>query len=174
VQEYVFGYGSLVVRDGSFVAQLAGYRRAWRVAMDNRVDLPGYKYFVDAATGERPDAMVAFLDLAEDPETTVNGVVFPTDDLTALDARERNYARLDVTAAVHPAPQDGRVWAYIGTLEAKKRFETGPTIVSRAYMEQVRAAFGTLGPTELATYDRTTDSPRAAVRDLQRIDLSSE
>ena len=52
--QFVFGYGSLTARPGpvptrelkehGFVADLTGLRRAWGVAMDNRHDLPGYKY----------------------------------------------------------------------------------------------------------------------------------
>ena len=42
----VFGYGSLVA-DGAQPCELRGFRRFWGVAMDNRVDLPGYKHFED-------------------------------------------------------------------------------------------------------------------------------
>ena len=57
-RQFVFGYGSLTARPGpaptrelkerGFVADLAGLRRVWGVAMDNRRDLPGYKYYTDA------------------------------------------------------------------------------------------------------------------------------
>jgi hypothetical protein len=61
VIDYIFGYGSLaggeltalgfvpsrVRRPEGFVADLAGMRRGWGVAMDNRLDRPGYKHYVD-------------------------------------------------------------------------------------------------------------------------------
>src|SRR6201986_1657222 len=75
--EFVFGYGSLSARPGpaptrelkqdGFVADVAGLRRVWGVAMDNRRDLPGYKYYTDAG-GRRPEVFVAYLDLV--PEST--------------------------------------------------------------------------------------------------------
>src|SRR3954452_3259035 len=97
VPGYVFGYGSLAgaLEHGGSIARLRGYRRRWAVAMDNRVDLPGYKYYVDAQSGERPAVYVAYLDLEPDPDNTVNGVAFEATDveLRSLDARERNYER---------------------------------------------------------------------------------
>src|SRR3954470_12595542 len=73
----VFGYGSLV--DGPVrPAVLPGWRRTWGIAMDNAVDLPGYKHYEVPGTGERPAVMVAFLDVAPDPDPAaeVPGVVF--------------------------------------------------------------------------------------------------
>ena len=149
---------------------LRGHRRRWQVAMDNSRDLPGYKYYVDAKTGERPAVYVAFLDLAHDPATEVNGVLFPVDEdgLTRLDARERNYERRDVTVAVHPAPP-GTVWAYFGTAEARNRFDQGQAVVSSEYLERVRARFEALD--ELRRFDASTDRPPVPVRELLRIDL---
>jgi hypothetical protein len=138
--------------------------------MDNRRDLPGYKYFVDAETGKRPAVYVAFLDLTHDPATEVNGVLFPVDadGLTRLDARERNYERRDVTVAVDPAPP-GPVWAYFGTTEARDRFDQGNAVVSREYLERVRAGFEALG--ELRRFEASTDLPPVPVRELLRVDL---
>jgi gamma-glutamylcyclotransferase (GGCT)/AIG2-like uncharacterized protein YtfP len=144
--------------------------------MDNTRDLPGYKYYVDAKTGERPAVYVAFLDLAPDPETTVNGVVFPATDeqLAALDSRERNYERREVTPEIDP-PTGGTVYAYMGTEEARRRFETGRSdgsaVVTRAYLDQVRASFERLGEHELSAHDASTDAVPLPIRDLERIDL---
>ena len=78
----MFGYGSLTARPGlvvtrelkedGFVADLAGLRRTWGVAMDNRRDLPGYKYYTDAA-GRRPQVFVAYLDLVRGPRGSGRG-----------------------------------------------------------------------------------------------------
>ena len=127
--------------------------------MDNTLDLPGYKHYVDAETGERPAVCVAFLDLVPDPSSAVNGVVFPVADLAALDDRERNYERREV--------QPG-VWAYLGTEAARARFERGPTVVSREYLDGVRESFAALG--ELTRFEGSTDPPSVPVRDLRRID----
>ena len=43
----VFGYGSLAEPRAGRPLRLAGWRRVWGVAMDNRVTIPGYKYFLD-------------------------------------------------------------------------------------------------------------------------------
>jgi gamma-glutamylcyclotransferase (GGCT)/AIG2-like uncharacterized protein YtfP len=178
VNEFVFGYGSLVeaLERGGSAAELRGHRRRWAVAMDNRQDLPGYKYYVDVPSGERPAVYVAFLDLTPDPSSSVNGIVFPVDDdaLTSLDARERNYGRREVTRQVSPPP-GGRVWAYFGTPEAHERFQrgrsTGTAVVSRTYSDGVRAGFSQLGPDALPRFDASTDDPPVPIRDLRRIDL---
>jgi gamma-glutamylcyclotransferase (GGCT)/AIG2-like uncharacterized protein YtfP len=126
--------------------------------MDNTRDLPGYKYYVDPETGERPAIYVAYVDLAPDPDATVRGVVFAVDApaLEALDRRERNYKRAEVT--VEPSPE-GRVWAYFGRPEARERFELGvadgTAVVDRAYYEQLRFA----------------DPPPVPIRTLTRIEI---
>jgi cation transport regulator ChaC len=149
----VFGYGSLAPGGGT-PARLHGYRRAWNVAMDNRATIPGYKYYVDAA-GRRPEVFVTFLNLV--PGDGVDGVVFEA-DRAALDARERNYRRVDVSDRVElPGP----VYAYIGLDEAVARFEAGHregrAVAQRAYVESVR---GIAEP-----------PPELPVLDLTRIDL---
>lgn len=138
---------------GGRVATLRGYERRWQVAMDNRVDLPGYKYYVDSKTGERPPVCVAFLDLAPASGRSVKGVVFEA-DLDALDGRERNYARREV--------MDGVV-AYIGTPDARERYRRGPTVVSAEYLESVRRGLARIGA--------STESPPVPIRHLERIDL---
>jgi gamma-glutamylcyclotransferase (GGCT)/AIG2-like uncharacterized protein YtfP len=126
--------------------------------MDNTRDLPGYKYYVDPENGERPAVYVAYVDLAPDPASSVRGVVFPVDApaLEALDRRERNYDRREVT--VEPSP-DGRVWAYFGTVDARDRFErglaAGTAVVDRAYYETVRPG----------------EPPPVPVRSLTRVDI---
>ena len=146
----MFGYGSLVQIAAGVPCSVAGHRRRWGVAMDNRRTLPGYKYFLDSLTGERPSVFVAFLDAEAEPGAHVDGLVFPVepDALAALDARERNYRRVDVTDCV-AADLGGPVWAYLGLPEARDRFAegvgAGTAVVSRAYLEDVRAGFAAHG-----------------------------
>jgi cation transport regulator ChaC len=163
----VFGYGSLLEGAAGTPCRLAGHRRRFGVAMDNTRTLPGYKYFLDAATGERPAVCVAFLDVVEDPGAAVDGVVLEVADLDALDARERNYRRVEVTDRLSEdlgAP----VWAYVGLPESRERYAraaaAGAAVVSRAYLEGVRAGFAScwLG------FDAVADVP---VVDLVRVDV---
>jgi hypothetical protein len=125
--------------------------------MDNAVDLPGYKYYVEP-DGTRPDVKVTFVNLVP-AAGAVNGLVIDA-DAEVLDARERNYERVEVEPGL---------WAYIGTAAARGRYEAGPSVVSGEYLELVRRGFAALG--QLEQYERTTDPPAVPVRDLRRIDL---
>jgi gamma-glutamylcyclotransferase (GGCT)/AIG2-like uncharacterized protein YtfP len=179
-RQFVFGYGSLTawpqwaprtltreLKEDGFVADLAGLRRTWGVAMDNRRDLPGYKYYTDA-DGRRPSVFVAYLDLVAarpepgDPAPGVNGLCLPVDDaaLEQLDLRERNYERVEVSDRVQA---DGaRVWAYIGRPAARERLaegrRTGTAVISAGYVRMVQAGFARLGEGELAVA-RTSLAP---------------
>jgi hypothetical protein len=150
--------------------RLAGHRRRLGVAMDNRRTLPGYKYYLDAATGERPAICVAFLDLVPDPAASVAGVALTVTDggLEALDARERNYRRVDVSDRLD-ADLGGPVWAYIGLEDSRERYERaareGQAVVARAYLDGVRAGFAAAG---LAFDAGPVEVP---VMDLTRIDV---
>jgi len=173
--DWVFGYASLVDRPGAREAELRGFRRRWNAAMDNSVDLPGYKHYLDPGDGSRPAVCVTYVNLVEEPDSSVNGIVFPVaaDELPALDARERNYERRDVTDRVTPAV-DGRVWTYVATAEARERFESararGAAVVDRGYLEVVRGAFAALGTEAASRFDASTDAPEVPVRALRRVD----
>jgi hypothetical protein len=105
----------------------------------------------------------------------VNGIVFPVTpgELAGLDARERNYAREDVTGAVEV---DGRAWVYVATPEARARYRGaaagGVAVVDRSYVELVRDAFAALGGGELRYFDQSTDPPSVPIRTLRRVDLA--
>lgn len=168
--QFVFGYGSLAVGFPGRPARLAGYRRVWGVAMDNRVDIPGYKRYRLRADGGRPAVYVAFLDIVADAGSEIDGVLLAADDaaLLALDARERNYDRVDVTSAVAGAP--GRVWTYHGSDAGRERLRTGlregSAVVELDYVQAVHATFSALGIDEDV---RPGDA--LSPMDLERIDL---
>ena len=147
--------------------------------MDNSLDLPRYKHYVDPETGERPAVVVTYVNLAEDDRSSVNGVLFPVEpaELRLLDGRERNYERRDVTERVAAPGVDGRVWAYVASAEARARYESGrargAAVVDRAYVEIVRASFAALGGDELSRFDASTDPPEVPIRALRRVDAPS-
>jgi hypothetical protein len=157
--DYVFGYGSLARRSGR-PAALRGHRRCWGVAMDNSRTSAGYKYYVDAHTGERPDVFVAFLDIHAAESDVEDGMLLAVtaEELAALDQRERNYERVEVTESIDPRP-GGRVWTYVGSEEGRARCERGlargTLVVSAEYMRLVPQA----------------PDPPCPVMDLRRIDL---
>lgn len=184
--ELVFGYGSLVfdlsfgptrelAADG-FVCDLVGFRRGWDIAMDNAVTVPGYKYYVDARTGQRPEVCVTFINLYPNPEAAINGVAVPIskDDLRRLDDRERNYERVEVTEAIRPPPTR-RVWTYLGREDARQRYRRGLTsgdaVVSRQYYAAIVASFQALGEAEMERFWRSTDQPDCPLAELVLIDV---
>jgi hypothetical protein len=119
---------------------------------------------------------VAFLDV-QPGEGTVNGVAVPVApaDLAALDRRERNYRRVDVTDAAAPRPAAGRIWTYAGSTDARARRERGLAegnlVVSAEYAALVAESFAALGQDAAARYTASTDDPPCAVADLRRVDV---
>lgn len=169
-RQFVFGYASLAAEARGQPARLEGYRRAWGVAMDNRVDIPGYKSYRLREDGSRPAVHVAFLDIVEHPPGAIEGLLIAADDvrLRALDERERNYDRIDVTAAVPGAP--GRVWAYRGSHEGRQRLRIGlqehRAVVDAGYVEAVQTTFAALG-----IDDDLPPGDGLALMSLRRVDL---
>ena len=182
---FVFGYGSLAgEHERCPVARLRGWRRVWGVAMDNSVDIPGYKSYSLRSDGSRPAVFVAFLDIEPDPTATVTGVCMPVDaaDLRALDDRERSYDRVDITEQIEGSPP-GRVWAYRGSEAGRARLREGlargRAVVSRDYLDAVLAGVATISPEEVAAVARSPADaglevfvPRAS-RDPRRLMLNS-
>jgi hypothetical protein len=178
---YVFGYASLVaVEDAEAVpGRLRGFRRGWRVAMNNWEGGEGAKHWLERETGGRPRIRVAYLDIEPREGGAVNGVAIPVDPerLKAFDAREINYERVEVTDAFE-GPVEGRVFTYIGLDAARERCRQGQAegnaFVSRDYVAGVRLAFERLAPGALAEFDRTTDPLPFPERDLQVVLPSSD
>ena len=172
--EYVFGYGSLVGAADGYVTELAGHERHWGVAMDNTRDLEGYKYYL-APDDSRPSVFVAFLDVAPAAGASVNGVCTPVDPrrLAGLDARERNYERVEVTPLV--ADARGRTWAYVGSAAGRERFARGRAattcVVAEDYLRRVADAFRALGATQYRRAAASLDPGGLPVRPLRRVDL---
>ena len=170
MRTFVFGYGSLMRRPGGIPCHLLGHRRAWNVAMDNRRTIPGYKYYVDPDTGERPPVHVTFLNIYAAAEGRVNGIALPVpaEVLDQLDRRERNYDRIDVTRLLD-VDLGGTVWTYLGSEAARKRFAAGTAVVSQDYFDAIREGFATVGG--LDEFDQSTDRLTVPLRRLTRVDL---
>jgi hypothetical protein len=176
-RQLVFGYGSLVAEHLRCpVARLRGWRRVWGVAMDNRIDLAGYKSYRLRADASRPAVFVAFLDIEPDPSGAVTGVCMPVGerDLRELDDRERNYDRIDVTSQLEGRPL-GRVWAYRGSNAGRTRLREGlaggQAVVSRAYLAAAVAGVRTIAPGEVADLQRSATEGGLAVLDLDRVEI---
>ena len=167
---FVFSYGSLVRRPGGIPCHLLGHRRAWNVAMDNRRTIPGYKYYVDPETGERPPVRVTFLNLYPTAEGRVNGVALPVSaaELDELDRRERNYDRADVTGLID-ADLGATVWTYLGSEAARERFAAGAAVVAQDYFDAIRGDFAAAGGLE--AFERSTDPLTVPLRRLTRVDV---
>jgi hypothetical protein len=194
--QFVFGYGSLVshrqVTAGlaptrepqatGFVADLVGFRRRWGVAMDNRRDLPGYKYYT-AADGSRPDVWVAFLDIwpSDDREAVVTGLCLPVDDaaLEALDRRERNYERIDVSDRIAEGRASGvggvTIWTYAGSAAGRERLRqgraAGAAVIDANYVIDVESGFRLIGDAERRACAGSLDPEDLPVVPLRRHDL---
>ena len=180
--QWLFAYGSLVAdrppginrrpTGWGLVADLPGFRRVWGVAMDNRISIPGYKYYVDPVTGARPAALVAFLDLEPCLGSRVNGICVPVsaDRLDVLDRRERQYVRIDLRERFPML--SGPVWVYIGAEAARLRRRegdrAGTTVVVRGYIVGVERAFDELGARERRAYDLSTASAGCPMIALSR------
>jgi hypothetical protein len=168
MSDHVFGYGSLVLEGRGSLETLSGHRRVWGVATDNVRHIPGYKKYLSRADGSRPDIYVAFVDIQPDPHSSVKGLVRPVahGELEQLDARERNYDRVDVTDLIE-ADFGGPVWAFRGSAEGRERLRhgraEGRAVVSKDYLAKVQRALSML-----AEDTPETDLP---VWDLERVDL---
>jgi hypothetical protein len=180
VKTFVFGYGSLAAGHVRHpVARLGGWRRVWGVAMDNRVDLAGYKSYRLRADGSRPAVFVAFVDIEPDPGATVTGVCIPVgeDELAALDRRERNYDRIDVSPQLGDRVP-GRVWAYRGSDSGRARLREGLAcgcaVVSRDYLDGVLAAATAIAPGEHDEVKRSAGEAGLRVLDLERVEIQPD
>jgi hypothetical protein len=140
--------------------------------MDNTITIPGYKYYLDP-DGTRPEVCVAFLDLDEAPGAWVNGVCMPVSEeaLYALDERERNYERFDVTGQIEAAI--GRTWVYTGREASRRRFAdasaAGRCVVAGAYLEVVERGFRAIGGWD--DFEASTAGAPPPTRELRRVDL---
>jgi cation transport regulator ChaC len=181
---WVFGYGSLVspasfghtlgrpLRAGVDLheAEIAGYGRRWN-------------YGVTSMRGETAEAdgsirfwTIVALGIVASADETVNGVIGWVDEgeLAALDAREQQYDRVDVTdlATVHGVAVRGPIVTYVPRPEPRALYETardrGEAAVERRYWDLVDGAFAGLGADRRERYHATTPAPDVPIVAMRR------
>lgn len=118
---HIFGYGSLMnlksaektlgrplARADALPATLRDYVRRW--------DLAAWVVLEEA--GEHGAVPAVFLNIAPRPGSRVNGILIRVNaqELARMDAREKNYVRVDVAPLIEPRPI-GRVFGYVGRKE---------------------------------------------------------
>ncbi|MEM8620478.1 MAG: gamma-glutamylcyclotransferase family protein [Actinomycetota bacterium] len=183
VATWVFGYGSLVSPESIsrtidrrpefgvdvFVAHLDGYGRRWNYGS---IVLRG-DWSHNGANIE--DGVVISLGVVAGEGERCNGVVFAVtaDELAALDWRERDYRRVEVTAAVdHEAPADlvREVVLYVPSPDSIARYEdardAGRAAIRQTYWDLVHDGFNSLGDAHGAMM-RTTPLPDVPVVNIE-------
>ena len=170
----VFAYASLVdptsVRQtlGHDVepvpARLAGWRRRWSVARDNRV---AEKTFALVDDGSLPRFCLGLnIEPADEDAPAPNGALIrvSTADLVRLDRRELRYDRIEVTDALDGRPAGvERVFAYTSKRERYAAEAPKGAVILAPYVRTVEAAFAQLGVDQLEAYRRTTEAPPVPV-----------
>jgi len=177
--QWVFGYGSLVspVSFGHtlqraltpgvdfFEAEIVGYGRRWNYGTSYQ-----FTSFDDRSPEPKRWEFVA-LGLVPAGGESTNGVIGWVDEseIAALDARERNYDRVDVTAGtaiqadVRKAVGDAPIVTYVPRPEPVALYEDardrGVAAITRRYWDLVDGAFGDLGADRRERYHATTPAP---------------
>ena len=178
---WVFGYGSLVDPDSlgrtlgrqvtpglDFLgAELAGWGRRWNYGVGHVV---GSWRRQDGVVLD--DGVIVALGVVASVDETTNGIVALVSEveIAALDQRERDYDRVDVTEAVTVIGEigpDARVVTYVPRPSAIERYEQardrGRAGIRSTYWGLVDAAFAVWGPDELARYRSSTPPPDVPV-----------
>jgi hypothetical protein len=158
-------------------AILHGFRRAWNVAVP-AVNPGGFLY--SDVDGKPVNGTVSYLGIRHAHDrAAMNGVVIALDEdgLSALDRRERNYRRIEVTEHVEADIPKGRpVYTYLPLPRATHLNDAsraaGTDHLWRRYVETVLDAFDSLGDEQLVTYHATTDPTDSPVVEAVRTRLA--
>lgn len=186
---WVFGYGSLVSPDSFGYtlgrspipgvdfhdAELCGFGRRWN-------------YGVTSVVGEsiEPDGTprswtIVALGLVASSDEVVNGVIgwVADEELPALDRRERQYDRVDVTqqtTVVDGVQGDAPIVTYVPRDEAVQRYEAardrGEAAIEQRYWDLVDRAFADLGGGRRRQYHATTPDPDVPIVSMRRDSVS--
>jgi cation transport regulator ChaC len=164
----IFGYGSLCLREsvertlghryeGPFGScSLAGWRRAWDVAMPNET------IYADTAEGPLVPQSILYLNIQPDAGGSVNGVLFlaSTGELEAFDRRESVYNRVRATGDLRGVTiEGGDAWVYVGKPEHVRRSVARPAeaAVCSTYLEIIDAALRYWGDEFRREWEHSSD-----------------
>lgn len=181
---WVFGYGSLVspISLGStlgrspvpgvdfLAAECEGFARRWNY---------GVRYAPGSLEGRADLDVLVFLGLVAAPDTWTNGIVarVNSEELRRLDARERDYDRVEITDRVRliGTAEDvslGTIVIYVPRPEAVAVYSAGRderrAAVVRSYWDLVDDAFALLAPGQGERYRASTPAPDVPVVDVVR------
>ena len=180
---WVFGYGSLVspaslgatigrepqLGVDVFPAELTGYGRRWNCGLTTSVGLS------DEFDGSIRHWTIVVLGLVAAAGECVNGLVARVDEeeLPALDRREANYDRVEVTdVTIVDGVVDAPVVVYVPRPEPITRYEDGrdggTSAIEQRYWNLVEGAFGELGAAHYDRYRASTPAPDVPVVELRR------
>jgi dephospho-CoA kinase len=148
-------------------ADLCGWGRRWNYGVGHVVASWVHR-------GRRiDDGVIVALGLTGSPDEMVNGVVVrvTADELALLDHRERDYDRIEVTAATRVQLPDGVVvMTYVPRPSAVACYEeardAGRAGIRRTYWDRVDQAFAALGSDQQVRYRATTPRPDVPVVDV--------
>lgn len=185
---WVFGYGSLVspesmgttigrpvLRSDGFVASvLHGFRRSWNYGSLRQ------RATWDGANGRIEAGIVVSLGLVPASDDSTNGAIVRVTEreLAALDRRESDYDRVEVTDRIEVLPDVDRsapvrVYTYLPRPSAIERYETARlrrrAAVKQGYVELVEAAFSALGERQVERYRSSTPTPDVPIVDPERV-----
>jgi len=164
VKNFIFGYGSLINKESAtktlgrrifdeeiLLCELNGYTRIWGVV--NIVIVSNYM--------ENKPVNAVFLDIRSQPGKSVNGVLMEItlDELERMDAREKNYIRIDVTNNLNTTinNRNSKVFTYVGKSKFLAVNYINPIVLKR-YQNLVNKGARYFGRKFVETFKATTQS----------------
>jgi hypothetical protein len=178
--EYVFGYGSLVDPDDHLYlgrsikpvyGSLEGFERHWRLAFDNLDPRRDRKHYLEQ--GNRYRGHISMLGITPLRGACCNGLAIPVDRGLSTQIQEREgrlYSRSDDLRDRFTIPLDRPLVTYIPIPSGRdlyyRALDRETLALPSSYVETVERAFSSLGEGAFQEYLKTTQAPRAPLRQL--------
>lgn len=159
MKKFVFGYGSLMNAESASRAIgkklkisdfipcfLHGYKRGW--------------YIKESVTFDDKNVLdVLFLDIKKEHSSKINGVLIEVNEneLSRIQAREKNYYFEDVTNLVEPKIVDAEVLVAVSKSEFQVN-EDEPGLIGKRYIDMVETAAKQINLSFFDDYLKTTAS----------------